>query len=99
MADGLELVDELGAAEQLGEADDLLGARDRDRAHLRAGVADDVPDVVAVVDARLRDERALSRDLRAAEPPDELFALAAEHRAADDLEPASALGKQPDHAW
>src|SRR5581483_5394897 len=93
----LHLVDPDGVV-AVREADDLLRARDRDSAHLRARVADDVADVVAVVDARLRDERALAGDLRAAEPPDELVALAAEHRAADDLEPASALGKQPDHA-
>jgi len=56
-----------------------------------------VADVVAVVDLRLHDQRALAGDLRAAEPADELFALAAEHRAADDLEPATAFWEQPDH--
>ena len=73
------------------------GSCDGDGAHLRAGVADDVADVVAVVDARLHDQRALARDLRAAQATDQLLALAAEHRAADDLQPAAALGKQPDH--
>ena len=73
------------------------GLRDGDGAHLRARVADDVADVVAVVDARLHDQRALAGDLGAAQPADELLALAAEHRAADDLEPAAALGEQPDH--
>ncbi len=147
VADGLELVDELGAAEELGhgaerkaaevlveaggddarsvldealddvddlrreelhlvdadrvvaarDPDDLLRPRHGDGAHLRARVADDVADVVAVVDARLHDERALAGDLRAAQPADELLALAAEHRPADDFEPPATLGEQPDH--
>src|SRR5581483_10245546 len=65
--------------------------------HLRAGVADDVADVVAVVDARLHDQRALPGDLGPAQPADQLLALAAEHRAADDPEPAAALGKEANH--
>ena len=81
----------------LGEARDVLRPRHRDGAHLRACVADDVADVVAVVDARLHDQRALAGDLGAAQPADQLLALAAEHRAADDLEPAAALWEQPDH--
>jgi hypothetical protein len=60
-------------------------------------VADDVRDVVAVVDARLHDQDALARDLGAAQAPDQLLALAAEHRPADDLEPAAAAGHGPDH--
>jgi hypothetical protein len=60
-------------------------------------MTDDVADVVAVVDARLHDQRALPRDLCAAKSPDELLALAAEHRAADDLEPPAVLWEQPDH--
>ena len=47
-------------------------------------------DVVAVVDQRLDDQRALAGDLGAAQAADQLLALAAEHRAADDLEPAAA---------
>ena len=81
----------------VGEAGDVLGPRDRDGAHLRPGVADDVPDVVAVVDLRLHDQGALPGDLGAAQAADQLLALAAEHRAADDLEPAAVLGEQPDH--
>ena len=65
------------------------GLVDRDRAHPRAGVADDVRDVVAVVDPRLDDQHALARDLGTAQAADELLALAAEHRPADDLEPAA----------
>src|SRR5947199_13898 len=48
----------------VGEPRNVLGPRDGDGAHLRAGVADDVADVVAVVDARLHDQRALAGDLR-----------------------------------
>ena len=62
------------------------------------GVRDDVADVVAVVDQRLHDQRALPRDLGAAQAADQLLALAAEHRAADDLEPAAGVGLRPDHA-
>ena len=36
-------------------------------------------------------------DLGATEPADHLLALAAEHRPAHDLEPAAALGRNPDH--
>ena len=82
---------------RLGEAGNLLGPRHRDGAHLRAGVAHHMADVVAVVDARLHDQRALAGDLGAAQAADQLLALAAEHRAADDLEPAAALWEQPDH--
>ena len=81
----------------VGETGNVRGPRDGDGAHLRARVADDVADVVAVVDLRLHDQRALAGDLGAAQPADELLALAAEHRAADDLEPAAALWEQPDH--
>ena len=147
VADRLQLVDELGAAEELGhraereaaevlveparddphpaldepvederdlrreelhlvDADDVVAVDetgdvgrvvDRDRAHLRARVADDVGDVVAVVDPRLDDQHALAGDLGAAEPADQLLALAAEHRPADDLEPAAAVREEPDH--
>ena len=55
-------------------------------------------DVVAVVDQRLHDQRALPGDLGAAQAADQLLALAAEHRAADDLEPAAGVGLRPDHA-
>ena len=54
-------------------------------------------DVVAVVDHRLHDQRPLAGDLGPAEPPDQLLALAGEHRAADDLEPPAAMGLDPDH--
>jgi len=58
---------------------------------------DDVRHVVAVVDPRLHDQRPLAGDLGAAQAADQLLALAAEHRAADDLEPAAALWRVPDH--
>ena len=75
-----------------------LGARlGGDRAHLHAGVRDDMAEVVAVVDHRLHDQRPLARDLGAAQAPDQLLALAAEHRPADDLEPTAAVWMLSDH--
>ena len=147
MADGLQLVDELGAAEQLRhrpereaaevlvqparddphptldeavedegdlrreeldlvDADDVVAVHqagdvgrvvDGDRAHTRAGMADDVADVVPVVDPRLDDQHSLAGDLRPTQAADQLLALAAEHRAADDFEPAAAIREEPDH--
>ena len=79
------------------EAGDVGGVVDGDRAHPGARMADDVADVVAVVDARLDDQHPLAGDLRTPQPPDELLALAAEHRAADDLEPAAVIREEPDH--
>ena len=46
-------------------------------------------DVEAVVDRRLEDRDRLPGDLGAAEAAHQLLALAGEHRAADDLEPAA----------
>jgi hypothetical protein len=147
VADGLELVDELGVGEERGhgaerepaevlvepgrnhtrapvgqlerglddgrleelhlvDADNLGVAcadqklrhgRDGDGMHPDARVAHDVAHVVAVVDRRLEDRHALTRDLGPAEPTDHLLALAAEHGAADDLEPAASLRGDPDH--
>ena len=91
---GLVDADHLEAARPLGE---LGHARHRHGPHPDAGVADDVGGVVAVVDPRLEDHRPLAGDLGAPEPADHLLALAAEHRAADDLEPAAALRVDPDH--
>ena len=42
----------------------------------------------ALVDGRLEDLHLLPRYLRTAQPPDQLLALAAEHAAGDDLDPA-----------
>jgi hypothetical protein len=60
-------------------------------------VRNDVPDVVAVVDGRLDDQRAQAGDLGAPEAADQLLALAAEHRAADDLERAVSHERRPEH--
>ena len=76
---------------------DLRDRGDRDGLHPRARMADDVRRVVAIVDPRLEDDDALSGDLGPAQPPDHLLALAAEHRPADDLEPATSLRRDPDH--
>src|SRR6476469_1589866 len=72
-------------------------ARATSSAHPSTGMADDIGRVVAVVDARLEEDHALTRDLRAPEAPDHLLALAGEHRAADDLEPSSSVRRHPDH--
>jgi len=48
---------------------------------------DDVILAVTVVDERLEDLHLLFRDLRAPQPADQLFALAAEHAADDDFDP------------
>src|SRR5438105_3262206 len=49
---------------------------------------------VALVNARLEDLHALACDLRAPQPADQLFALAAEHRPAYHLDPSQiVLGK------
>src|SRR5712692_2937175 len=53
-------------------------------------MADDVVGDVAVVDPRLEDLDLLARDLGPADSADQLFALAAEHAAGDDLHPAGA---------
>src|SRR5205823_7870843 len=79
------------------EAGDVGGLVDRYGTHLRAGVADNVADVVAVVEPRLHDQGTLPGDLGAPQAPDELLALAAEHRPADDLEPATCIWEEPDH--
>ena len=50
-------------------------------------VRDDMAVAVAVVDERLEDLDLLLRDLCAAQPADELLALAAEHAAGDDFDP------------
>ena len=79
-------------------ARDELGASvDRDSRHPHARMTHDVGRVVAVVDAGLEEDHPLTGDLRAPEPTDHLLALAREHRAADDLEPSSSLGRHPDH--
>ena len=143
VADGLQLVDVVGEAEELGHrpngsprkscaspaattrpprstsSDDLddavveeLHLVDPDRlvarrerrisadstvtARIRADVPDDVADVVAVVDRASRSALEAG-DLGAPQAADQLLALAAEHRPADDLEPAAAFGDVPDH--
>jgi hypothetical protein len=82
----------------LDETGDVGGVVDRDRTHLGPRVTDDVGDVVAVVEPRLDDQRALPGDLGPAQTADELLALAAEHGPADDLEPAARVRKESDHA-
>ncbi len=68
--------------------DELVGSADVDGLDPHVAVRDDVVLAEAVVDERLEDLDLLSRDLRATQPADELFALAAEHAAGDDFDPA-----------
>jgi hypothetical protein len=84
-------VESLGAGDQLGDR------RYGDGPHTGTGVADDVARVVAIVDSRLEDDDPLSCDLRSPQPSDHFLALPAEHRPADDLEPAATLWWDPDH--
>ena len=55
----------------------------------------DVVFAEAVVDERLEDLHFLPRDLGAAQPADQLLALAAEHAAGDDFDPP-VLGTRAD---
>jgi len=78
---------------------DDLGAQIEPRIHIRRvahgggadlelAVRDDVIAGVAFVNARLEDLHALAGDLRAPQPANQLFALAAEHRPAHHLDPS-----------
>ncbi len=70
------------------------GVPDRVGADLQLAVRDDVVFRVALVDAGLEDLHPLARNLGAAQAADQLLALAAEHRPADDFNPAqTSLGK------
>ena len=60
-------------------------------------VRDDVVVGVAGVDGGLEDLDTLAGDLGAAQPADELFALAAEHAADDDFDPARGWGSDDVH--
>ena len=74
----------VSAATSASRSRDEADVRRRD-AHL--AVRGDVVVAVAVVDLRLEDLDLLPRNLRAAQPADELFALPAEHAAGDDFNP------------
>ena len=54
-------------------------------------MAHDLHVVVAIVDARLEEKDALLGEARALDAAEQLLRLAAEHRAADDLDAATAL--------
>jgi hypothetical protein len=60
-------------------------------------VGDDVGISVAVVEAGLEQQRRQLRDLGAPDAPQELLALAREHRAADDVERTTGRGQERDH--
>ena len=67
---------------------ELVRARHGARRNPHVAVRDDVIVAVAIVDERLEDLDSLAGDLRAAQAADQLLALAAEHAAGDDLNPA-----------
>jgi hypothetical protein len=69
--------------EQVFRPGHLLGRN----AHL--AVRHDVVVAVAPVELRLENLHLLPRDLRAAQAPNQLLALAAEHAAGDDFDPAA----------
>jgi hypothetical protein len=87
----LSLVDPDDVAAR-GELEDRLGLPDDTRRHPLALVADDLVDAVAVVDRRLDQDRRLARVAHSAQASHQLLALAAEHRAADQLELAVGTG-------
>ncbi len=70
--------------------EELGAAGHVDRGDLHLAVRDDRRLGVAIVDDGLEDLDPLPGDLRAAQAADQLLALAAEHAAGDDLDPAGA---------
>ena len=66
----------------------LARARHRARLDPHLAVRDDVIVGIAPVDHRLEDLHLLAGNLGAPQPADELLALAAEHAADDDFDPA-----------
>ena len=87
-AEELRLVD-TDDVERLGQLGHVAGVTDGHAAHPQARVGDDVGGVEPVVDRRLEHRDRLAGDLGPPEAPHQLLALAGEHRAADDLEPAA----------
>ncbi len=78
--------DDLGVVIHL--RDQLVGALHVLGRDAHVAVRHDVIFAEAVVDERLEDLDLLAGDLRAAQAADQLFALAAEHAAGDDFDPA-----------
>src|SRR5207248_1986643 len=72
------------------EPDELVRAADDARGDPHVAVRHDVVVAIAIVDEWLEDLDLLPRDLRPAQAPNQLLALAAEHAAGDDLDPAGA---------
>ena len=70
------------------EPQQLRGAADVDPLNPHFAVRDDLGLGETHVERRLEDLHALTRDLGAAEPADQLFALPAEHAAGDHFDPA-----------
>src|SRR6267143_521899 len=67
---------------------DLGGFEHVVRRNAEARMRHDLVGCVTLVDGGLEDLHALARDFRAAQPADQLFALAGKHRADDDFDPA-----------
>src|SRR2546429_7427361 len=78
--------DNFRARQQLFQ--DFGGFEDVVRGNAEARMRHDFVGGVAFVDGGFEDLHALARDFRAAQPPDQLFALAGKHRANDDFDPA-----------
>ncbi len=88
--------DDLGVGlDQLEQLTRIVNDR---RFHAHLAVRDDVVGRIPGVDARLEDLNALARDSGAAQPANELLALAAEHAADDDFDPAL-VGLTHDIHW
>src|SRR5438094_323020 len=84
----LPLVDSDDVGVVVDAAQQLVGVADVLRRDSHVAVRDDLIFAEAVVDERLEDLNLLAGDLRATQPADQLLALAAEHAAGDDFDPA-----------
>src|SRR5262249_54034294 len=83
---GFVNADHFGAHVELGS--DFRGAAHGVRVNARVVVGDNVIACVALVDDRLEDLHALAGDLPPPQTANQLFALAAEHRTANYLDPS-----------
>ena len=90
--------DDFGVAADLRQQVARRGQRCSD-GNAQLAVRDDVILGVAGVDGGLEDLDPLPGDLGAAQPADQLLALAAEHAADDHFDPAAVRGSDDVHTW
>ena len=87
---GLVDADHFGAP--IDAVDNFGGVGDYLRIHAQIAVGDDLIGGIPVVDGGLENLHPLARDHGAAQPADQLLALAGEHGAADDFDPTDIAG-------